>query len=187
MTQEFKGYRVESARYRDWDYRHNGYYFVTICTHERQPCFCTIEHEHIVLSALGQIVQRCWLSVPAHHVHVGIDAWVIMPNHVHGIIILDHGMAGPISLESAGATERIRTTAQAIAPKAGSLASVVRSFKAAVTKIAREQGCKWNGWQARYWDRIIRNDDELLRIREYIVHNPKKWELERDNPENLWM
>lgn len=75
----------------------------------------------------------------------------------------------------------------AIAPKAGSLASVVRSFKDAVTKIAHEQGYTWAGWQTRYWDRIVRNDDELLRIREYIMNNPKKWVLERDHPENLWM
>jgi REP element-mobilizing transposase RayT len=116
----------------------------------------------MILSRCGEIARGCWLSIPDHFPHVGIDAFVVMPDHIHGILVLrDHGSRIP-------AVGRI---------SAGSLGTIVRSFKSAVATRTNQLGGTRNGgvWQRNYFDRIIRTQADLERVRQYIRDNPARW------------
>jgi len=183
-------YRIESTRLQGWDYRNPGYYFVTICTQGRSRFFGAIQGGDMCLSAPGEIAAQCWAEIPKHHTGVELDEWIIMPDHMNGVIVL----TAPIDVETLHVVETLqcnvstttRTKMAAISPKTGSLAVVIRSYKSAVSRLARLAGYDF-GWQERYWDRIIRSNDELLRVRNYIVQNPVRWEMDRDREPGMWM
>ena len=184
-------YRIETTRLRDWDYRNAGYYFVTICTKNRIQALGGIEGVDLRLSAVGEIAAQCWLEIPDHHPGAALDEFVIMPNHVHGIIVLVETLHAT-SLQP-HATSLIQQPPQttpermsAISPKTGSLGSVMRSYKSAVSRLARLAGHEF-GWQERYWDHIVRDNQEFNRIRKYILQNPVKWKLDCENDLGLWM
>jgi putative transposase len=154
-----------SIRLGGHDYRLGGSYFITICAAERRPLFSD--------PGVRRLVEETWLQVPQHFDGVAVDQFVVMPNHFHGIVVLGRAAVG----------------AQHAAPlhgpvvHAGSLGAIVRSFKSAATKQARQSGSvSGDVWQRNYYERIIRNDAELNRIREYIALNPTRWEFDRDNP-----
>lgn len=130
----------------------------------------------VELNEYGRIVKRCWNEIPAHFPKVVLDAFVVMPTHVHGILAFSGLGAG----EPCDGTEGVRK------PCAGSLSTVVRSFKAAVTKevnaLRNTPGA--TVWQCSFYDRIVRNRKELERFRRYIANNPLKWSLDRENPDN---
>ncbi len=180
MTLFKNKYRIESARLKGWDYRNPGYYFVTICTKGRIPYFGKVEGDDVRLSAIGEIAAQCWAENPQHHQGIELDEWVIMPNHAHGIIVIVDRVAVVETLQCNV------STMQTISPKTGSLSVAVRSFKSAVSKLAHKAGHEF-GWQERYWDRIIRDEKELNRIRNYIRANPSNWENDRNNDDGLWM
>ncbi len=158
MTLFRNKYRIESARKRDWDYTSGGWYFVTICTKD--------------LSDIGNHASGCWNEIPSHHPDVNIDEFIVMPNHVHGIIVL----SGPEHLPRLRRSNEIRRIAEfsSVHPKTGSLGAVIGSFKSAVTRWCRSQELPF-GWQARFHDRIIRGRNSLEAIREYIQDNLKNW------------
>ena len=185
MTLFKNKYRIESARLKGWDYRAPGYYFVTIVTKGRIPYFGKVEGHDVRLSAIGEIAAQCWAENPQHHTGIELDEWIIMPNHAHGIIILVDRVATVETLQCNVSTVAKNQMA-AISPKTGSLSVAVRSFKSAVTKLAHKTGHEF-GWQERYWDRIIRNEAELNRIRNYIRANPSNWEKDQNNDDGLWI
>jgi len=190
---KFRGkYRIDSARLKNWDYGQPGAYFVTIVTKNREHFFGEIVDGEMVLSDIGQIAQQYWSEIPRHFSFIRLDEMVVMPNHIHGILWIerDTGTKTLNAVETLHATslphnDKNKKMAK-ISPKRGSLATVIRSFKSAVTMKSR---CKYAthgvsfvdfAWQPRFHDRIIRNDDELGRIRHYIRQNPKMWERDRN-------
>ncbi len=168
--EKYKGkYRVPSTRWATWDYGRNAAYFVTICTSERTPDFGRIDGSEMILSPLGKAAWDCWLQIPNHFPFVQLDEFVAMPNHVHGIIIIDKGNVETQDLASLQGTQRNR-----FGPQSRNLASIVRGFKIGVTKFARQNDILFK-WQARFHDRVIRDSEEHERIRQYVRTNPQRW------------
>jgi REP element-mobilizing transposase RayT len=156
MERQHKFHR--SLRVLDYDYSQAGAYFVTICTEQRLCHLGRIAAGSVQLAVPGQIVQEVWESLPQRYVGLELDAMVIMPNHVHGIVILPDGPSPP-------------------------LGSIVRTFKAASTRLIREAGFPQFSWQGNYYEHVIRGYPELDRVRRYIANNPVQWELDEENPE----
>ncbi|HEX9995726.1 MAG TPA: hypothetical protein VGB45_01175 [Abditibacterium sp.] len=155
-------------RLREFDYRNNGAYEVTICVHERRLAFGRIEHGEMRLHAFGHIAQERWLAIPSHHPNVVLDEFIVMPNHIHGILFLEGDT--PPTLEE---EIELRQFGQ---PQSGSLGTVIGSFKSGVTRqIVERRGNKTRVWQPRFYEHIIRNDRDLQLQREYIRDNPAKW------------
>src|SRR5262249_42136977 len=145
----------KSPRLQGYDYTQSGAYFITICTYKRAHRFGRVTGGAMVLYPLGQIAVDCWNAIPDHFAAVELDAAVVMPNHIHGIIVLPGGGAA--------------------------LGTIIGAYKAAVTREARRQqsAAPDTIWHRRYYDRIIRNKRALERIREYIVSNPARWQATR--------
>ena len=163
----------KSIRLKEYDYSQPGEYFVTICTNEHDYKFGEIVNEEMRLDEMGKIVKGCWEEIPIHFSNVELDEYVVMPNHVHGIIILNER----VGVEY---IQPLQKTFQHVIPK--SLGSIVRSFKAAVIRQFRKNGYPDFLWQRNYFEHIIRNDKELNNIRDYIVNNPLKWSIDEENP-----
>ena len=169
-------YRTDSIRLKGWDYRNSGYYFVTICTKDRHPYFGQIVKGEMCLSSIGEIATQCWREIPKHHENVDLDEFMIMPNHTHGIVIL----CNPIGTLHTPSPQD-KSIMSNISPKAGSLSTIIRSYKSAVTRLCGLQGVKQFAWQTRFYDHIIRDEKSLRNIRRYIMNNPAKWELDKEN------
>lgn len=178
-------YRISSARAAFWDYGWNGVYFVTICTKGMEAHFGRIVDERMILSEIGQIAQNCWLAIPDHFPFVKLDVHIIMPNHVHGIILIDKAaLQKKDTVENENQPSHVETQDFAslprnkFGPQSQNLPSIIRGFKAGVTKQARAILPQFS-WQARYHDHIIRNDESWGRIANYIVNNPLHWEKDK--------
>jgi putative transposase len=166
-----------SIRLRGYDYRQEGAYCVTICTHNRECLFGEIIDEKMALSAYGKIVVEEWLQTPLVRPYVDLDAFVIMPNHIHGIVIIADASVG---------TQRrcVPTTEPPHNVLAGSLSAIVRSFKSVVTKrinLLRDMPSAIV-WQGRFYDQIIRNERMLNALHEYIDLNPARWAEDQEHP-----
>ncbi len=170
MTKFKDKYRVESARLRGWDYTSAGWYFVTICTHQRACVLGRVINGDVELSPLGEIVAEEWQRTAQVRPNVDLDAWVVMPNHVHGIIV--------INVETPRRGVSTTTDVPTNAWKPNSLGSIVNQIKSVCTKRIRTAGYPGFAWQARFHDHIIRDEPELNRIRRYIHDNPLKWTLD---------
>ncbi|MBN2103028.1 hypothetical protein JW835_03205 [bacterium] len=181
-----KKYCRRSIRLKGYDYSQDGYYFVTICTYSRLPLFGRIQDDSVVLNDGGKIVDVCWRAIPEHYPNVVLDEYVIMPNHVHGILIINNHVGvqnvGVQDFEPLQNTHLKMNRYQHIIPK--SIGSIIRGFKIGVTKSLRQQIKIKHVRQRNFYEHIIRNDDELNKIREYINYNPLKWELDKENPMN---
>lgn len=200
-------YRIASARAQWWDYGWNGAYFITICTQNREHFFGEINEGKMALSHLGVIADVLWHQIPNHAKYVELGDFVVMPNHIHGILILDKPSGGIINMENdtdtandtanveTGHALSLQTFQQTSDPisKSSSLgqnrfqnigkntvSSIIGSYKSAVTKHANRLGLK-NGWQSRFHDHIIRNDAEYQRISDYIIANPGNWDSDKFN------
>ena len=160
-------YRVKTARLPFYDYGSNGSYFITIATWQRDHFFGEIEQGEMNFSLLGKHAQECWLQIPEHFQFVKLGAFVIMPNHVHGIITIDRDIETQDFVSLPSQARR--------GPQSKNVPSIVRGFKIGVTKFARKKLNIDNVWQAGYYDRVIRNDKEYERISNYIRLNPKNW------------
>jgi len=169
----------KSIRLQEYDYSQAGGYFITICTHEKECLFGEVVDGEIQLNDIGKIVKSEWLKTEEIRDNVSTDEFVIMPNHVHGILFIDEPS------DRRGTVHRAPTFERFGQPTSNSIPTIIRSFKATVTKQINEHrntpGQKI--WQSNYFDRVIRNDDELIRIREYILYNPLKWQIDKENPE----
>jgi REP-associated tyrosine transposase len=172
--------RRRSVRLRGFDYAYRGFFFVTICTHNKKPTLGKVINYESHLSALGKIVEKCWLQIPDHFPNVYLDEWVIMPNHLHGIIVIKYPKGcDPASRGTAcRAPTAIGTAHEGFGkPVAGSLPTIIRSFKSAVTKHANELARNRSApfWQRNYFEHVIRDEDSLNKIRNYVWENPIHW------------
>jgi putative transposase len=194
MTDKFKNkYTIKSARLEGFNYSQNGMYFVTICTKDREHFFGEIKNGEMILNEIGKIVREEWLQTPIIRPNVNLDKWVIMPNHLHMILeICNMFVPGRDALQcvSTGNAEYKNR----FGPQINNLSSIIRGFKGVVTKRVHMCGYDDFRWQSRFYDHIIRNDESLQKIREYIQINPKMWERDRnlpdggaDNVRNLWI
>jgi len=154
-------FRIPSTRLLGWDYSRGGTYCVTICTQDRVCSLGEISEGSMVLSGLGDIVTEEWEEMALRRPHVDLDAWIVMPNHFHGIVCLD-----PPRLNGRSAP----------------LGEMIGQFKAACTRRIWAMGRQDFAWQPRFYDQIIRSDDVLQRYRRYIVENPVRWEEDRHHP-----
>ena len=163
--------RRRRLRLQEYDYAKAGAYFVTICTRGHACLFCRILDGEMQRNAAGQAAIRCWDEIPRHFPHVELDAFVVMPNHIHGVLLFgeaeDTGQPGP-------AGEPARAGNPPRAGHARPLHVVVGSFKSAVS---RRLGPVW---QRSYWERVVRTPEESDQIRDYIEDNPLRWPVDAE-------
>ena len=175
----------KSIRLKDYDYTQDGYYFVTICAKNKTEYFGEIINGKMILNEYGEIANQCWVEIPEHFLDASLDEHIIMPNHIHGIIVIETSMM-MVGAQNFVPLQREQINKfQHIVPR--SLGSIIRGFKIGVTKWCRNNNYNEFQWQKNYYDRIIRNEKELDKIRKYIFENPLKWEIDKNNPENLFM
>jgi REP element-mobilizing transposase RayT len=177
-----------SIRLKGYDYRKHGAYFVTICTVQRACIFGEIVNDSVFLNTLGEIATEEWLKTGKIRESVEIDHFVVMPNHIHGIIVI-------LDVDSARVNRRLTPTGSARSTNntrewrgtiSGSLNAIVQQYKSAVTKLINRVRETPGApvWQRNYYEHIIRNEAALNSIRQYIDANPINWALDRENPKN---
>ena len=152
-----------SIRLKGYDYSQPGAYFITVCTHNRKPVLGRIMDAKMELSDYGRIVSARWLNLPRHYSHLELNAFVVMPNHIHGILMF-------------------RSTELA---KRHPVSEIVRSFKTfssrRINEIRDIPGIPV--WQRNYWEHVIRDQESFKRIHDYILTNPLRWHLDKENPQ----
>jgi REP element-mobilizing transposase RayT len=161
-----------SVRLKGYDYSQAGAYFITIVTQGRVCLFGEVVAGELRLNKVGRMVASAWEDLPNHYAGVGLDAFVVMPNHVHGIVVLAGPTVGAGSDVGAG-----------LKP-APTLSEIVRAFKTfSARRINEHRGTRGMPvWQRNYYEHVVRDDESLDRIREYIAGNPLRWESDRENP-----
>lgn len=183
-----------SIRLKGYDYSQAGVYFVTLVTYKRDQIFGKIVNGEMQLSKEGQVVAYHWNLIPAHFPAAELDKWVIMPNHLHGIIILRTGEASAAH-DSGSSLSRLADASpqRTIGTATGSLGAILQNFKSVSTRkinqVEASPGVRL--WQRNYYEHIIRNETEWQRIRDYIQVNPLHWQEDQlhrsaeSNPFNL--
>ena len=189
-TETFRNkYRIKSTRLRHWDYRDSGYYYITICTYNREPLFGQIIEGKMAANPLGKIVENEWTYTAKKRLAIRLDEFVVMPNHFHAIVGLGdagHGFGAnrdrcrDVMRGDVLRGDIARNVSTGVSPRAGSLSVIVRAFKSAASKQIHENGYSGKIWQERFHDRVIRNEQELRLIRAYIQNNPMNWEMDRE-------
>ena len=189
-------YRIPSARASWWDYASDGAYFVTICAANHECYFGEIVNGEMIYNEIGNIANQYWLDIPSHFPFVTLGAHIVMPNHVHGIVVInrtnvDNGVAtvdGFVETHNYASLPSERTpttttipsempqspTKNKFGPQSKNLASIIRGYKSAVKTYATTEGLLF-AWQSRFHDHIIRDDAEYRRIEQYIITNPQNW------------
>lgn len=195
----FPKHHRRSIRLKDYDYTQEGAYFITICTFRRQCIFGDVVDDEVFLNTLGCIVETEWNKTAQVRPYVIIDEYVVMPNHFHGILIIDYGDSGrdvgTHHEERVGdfvrATRRVapmtNESQHPKGPKPRSIGAIVGQFKSIVTKQINRT-LKTPGasvWQRNYYERIIRNEDALNNIRAYILQNPARWAEDENHPDKI--
>ncbi len=178
-------YRIDTTRLKNWDYGSTGFYFVTICTRHHENYFGDIIQPIETLNfaslyglsspqlhpkPIGKIARQYWSEIPNHFPFVVLDEFVIMPDHLHGILYFDK----PDRRDAKSCVSTVIPTTNKFAPQSQNLGSVIRGYKAAVKKYATMNSIEF-AWQPRYHDHVIHTERELQAIRRYIQNNPKKW------------
>jgi len=193
-------YRVESARLKGYDYGNTGLYFITICTANREYDFGEIINGKMQLSNLGVLADVFWHEIKNHSKNIELHQFVVMPNHIHGILeivdnidgndVCDVGrdvgrdVACNVSTGIVNTTQKpINKQMSKISPKSGTVGRIIGSYKGAVSKHANRLGLQFN-WQSRFHDHIIRNEKSLEQIQSYIINNPQSWENDKFNQSN---
>ncbi|MBN1688448.1 MAG: transposase [Candidatus Omnitrophica bacterium] len=183
-------------RLREYNYAGAGYYYVTVCAAGRGEWLGEIRNREMVLNDWGRIVEACWLDLPNHYAGVKLDRYVVMPNHFHGIVVIHHGgnksTTGDESIVGNG-LKPFPTNVPAPMPssentpsrpqKRHGLSEIMRGFKTFSARRINEKlpGGERFRWQKSFYDRVIRHDQELNRIREYICQNPSQWGIDPEN------
>ena len=152
-----------SIRLPGYDYAQAGWYYVTICTQHKQCFFGEIADGLMQLNAAGSEAQDQWQDLPNRFLGVTLDEFVVMPNHIHGIIVIAPKIAGAID-----------------AIPSPTLGEIARTFKAVSTRFIRLRHAEQFAWQRNYFERIIRDENELLNVSRYIIENPQRWQTDHD-------
>lgn len=193
-------YRIDSARLNNWDYSQNAVYFITICSGNKEHYFGEIKDGKMYLSDIGEIADIFLNQIPDHFNFTAIDAYVVMPNHIHILLVINRPVSKVEILHSdiiqKGITDEdifinVRETLQCnvstdeknefmaqISPKKGSVSTIIRSYKSAVSKEARTINSDFL-WQERFHDHIVRNDSSYYKIKNYILDNPANWDKDK--------
>lgn len=178
-------------RLQGYDYRWEGLYFITICTKDRFPFFGQVIDGEMRLSSMGIIVRDRWFQIPDHHPQVFLGSFVVMPNHVHGILGIEISTKTPapvasmpcIDVEADSSSHNSKNQLMAnLSPKSGSISRIIGSYKSGCSRQINQEFDKQNkhysvpfSWQPRFHDHIIRNQQELEKIEHYILTNPQNW------------
>jgi len=186
MHKENRTSNRHSIRLKGYDYSQAGGYFITICTHLRECLFGEVFEGKVVLSAFGAIVQEEWQKTKQIRRGVNLDAFIVMPNHIHCILILEGNLN---SANHRGTMHRAPTPQfeQFGRPTINSIPTIIRGMKSSVTlriNIIRDTLRK-PIWQHNYYEHVIRNDTDLEEIREYIQNNPLKWLEDENHPSKI--
>jgi len=199
MTFDPAKHHRRSIRLVGYDYAQEGAYFATICTHGRVCLFGDVMEDGVRLNAAGRVVESVWDGLPRHYPYVELDACVIMPNHIHCIVVLTENVgAGFKPALTPGRAARISAhpepalTAHTVRH---GLPEIIRAFKTfsarGINEIRNTAGMPV--WHRNYYEHIIRNEKSLNRIRQYILDNPARWAVDRENPlavapepEDIW-
>lgn len=185
MTNKFQNkYRISSSRLKNWDYGKNGAYFITICTGNREHFFGEIvsinDENEMQFNEIGKLANEFWEEIPKHFPFVELGNYQVMPNHVHGILIIDKkNIVDDIVVETlqcnVSTGNGIKNEQMAkISPKPGTISTIIRSYKSVVTKNSHYIHADFD-WQERFHDHIIRDSESFERIQNYIENNVANW------------
>ncbi len=176
-------FKRKSLRLKNYDYSSEGSYFVTISTQDRKCLFWEGEAYEPVLNEAGGMIQKVWEELPSRFPSCELDQFVVMPNHIHGIIVI---VGAPLLVGARDVSGVIKKAGTRPAP---TLADIIRAFKSITTReyIQGVKGKRWPSfnrklWQRNYYEHIIRSEEELMEIRRYVVENPLKGHLDSENP-----
>lgn len=180
-------YRIESIRLKSWDYSCNGFYYVTICVKNSEHIFGEIIDNEMVLSEIGKIAHQNWINMIEHFKNIEIDEFIIMPNHIHGIILINNEQLPCRDVIYNVSTNEPQSQKNEyfsnLSPSKNTLSVVIRTYKASVTR-----DCKKNNlfleWQQRFYENIIKEEESLDTIKKYIKNNPLNWSTDSNNPNN---
>lgn len=187
MTIKYKNkYRIPSARLQSWDYGNNGAYFITICTQHREHYFGEIVGNEMQLNEIGNLAQQYWAEIPKQFPFIELENFVVMPNHIHGVLIINNG-----SVLSPPPVETRLIASLPVKPPGGitgdknpmfheNISRVIRWYKGRCTFEIRKIHSDFS-WQSRFHDHIIRNDESFERIQDYISNNPLNWKEDKFN------
>ena len=165
-------------RLKEYDYSQGAYYFVTICVNDRRDYFGSVKNDKCVLNECGKVAKQILESIPVLYPYVELDYYVIMPDHIHIIIIIDPSNVNVVTGRDLSLIKKPRL-------KIKSLSEIIGAFKTMSSKALHEKGIKEFKWQRSFNDRVIRNEKELYQIRKYIEQNPLSLEIEKELPDNL--
>ena len=228
MKYDPKRRRSESIRLKGYDYSQPGAYFVTICSYNRIPIFGHVVDGEMHLNEYGKVVDEFWDNVALHFPNVEIDVSVVMPNHVHAVIVIKDTGEGTSPLqknrptlgqkdagEGTSPLQKNRSTlgqkdkGEGTSPLQGNrpvlgqrdkgegtsplqknkptLGQIVAYYKYQTIKLIKQMGVRHDKpvWQKDYYDHIIRNEDDLNEVRQYVLYNSSKWEMDKNNPVNI--
>jgi len=159
----------KSIRLKGYDYSQAGLYFVTICCQDRMCLFGNVIADKMILNDAGKIADNCWMEIPKHFPNAVLHEYIVMPNHVHGIIeLIDVANVGAKNFSPLQHSPLFKSPSKTIG-------SIVRGFKIGVTKWFRNNTDIETVWQRNYHEHIIRNGQSYQTISEYIINNPAKW------------
>ena len=173
----------KSFRKKNWNYRTSGNYFITICTRNKIPYFGENKNGNIILSEIGKIAQDYWLQIPKHFPKISLGEFIVMPNHIHGILMVNNEffpnyngykkteLTRILENSTESGTKYNGQYFSEISPKKNSVIIAIRSYKSAVSRQAHLLGYEFK-WQINYYDHYIKDDASLQRISKYIRNNP---------------
>lgn len=173
-------FRIKTTRLQDWDYASPGAYFITLCTRGREHFFGDVVEGEMKRSVIGEVAHNHWVEIPIHFPHIKPDEFVVMPNYVHGILVIQYFVE----------TRHVASlpTSNQFGPlRPGSLSKIVQAYKASVTRWCNKNKQSAFAWQPRFYESILRDETNLKRVREYIAQNPIQWALDQENATGLWM
>ena len=180
---DYRHFSRKARRLAEYDYRSEGWYFVTICTKDRVCYFGEILDQEMVLSDAGLIVHDYWLEIPKYNPQVSLGEFVVMPNHVHGILGIEGVEGVALSLDDAinpaEGSDDVKTAPNEflarLSSKSGSLSRVIGGYKSACSRMIQSVNTEPFAWQPRFHDLIIRDQQAFKNIERYILDNPARW------------
>jgi len=170
----------KSIRLPEYDYSRNGHYFITVCACQKLPLFGDVVDGNMVLNEAGQIVFETWSWLSNQYEYVQLDEFVVMPNHFHGILIIDDLCRGGSRTALINNAETNLGDSRIAPTKRKSIGRLIGAFKTVSTKNINKLRSNVGTpvWQRNYYERIIRNESELASVREYIQNNPAQWAVD---------